>query len=112
MAFSVSLSSTTGPHSSLHTLIYKHIFLNTGYAYDANTGTINHFIYSRGENQKGVSDIFGEMERYIYQMKALNELFLLAQVLSSTSVHIVIINNWNQYTKLDKTMVKYLFWLL
>ncbi len=34
------------------------------------------FVISRGENQKGISDIFGEMERYIYQMKALNELFL------------------------------------
>ncbi|KAF4117543.1 hypothetical protein G5714_002096 [Onychostoma macrolepis] len=38
VAFSVSLSSTTGPHSSLHTLMYKHIFLNAGEAYDANTG--------------------------------------------------------------------------
>ncbi|KAK7159511.1 hypothetical protein R3I94_005753 [Phoxinus phoxinus] len=38
VAFSVSLSSSNGPHSSLHTLIYKHIFLNTGDAYDANTG--------------------------------------------------------------------------
>ncbi len=39
---------------------------------------------SRGENQKGVSDIFGEMDIYIYihQMKALNELFLPAKVLS------------------------------
>ncbi len=53
---------------------------------------------TRGENQNhwGVSDIFGEMEIYIYQMKALNELFLLAKVLSSMSVHIFIINNWNQ----------------
>ncbi len=48
---------------------------------------------SRAENQKGVSDIFGEMEIYIYLMKALNELFLLAKVLSSTSVQICIINN-------------------
>ncbi len=31
------------------------------------------FVISRGENPKGVSDIFGEMEIY---MKALNELFL------------------------------------
>ncbi|KTF83127.1 hypothetical protein cypCar_00041677 [Cyprinus carpio] len=38
VAFSVSLSSSNGPHSGLHTLIYKHIFLNTGDAYDANTG--------------------------------------------------------------------------
>ncbi|XP_059357515.1 cerebellin 10 isoform X1 [Carassius carassius] len=38
VAFSVSLSSSNGPHSSLHTLIYKHIFLNTGDAYDTNTG--------------------------------------------------------------------------
>ncbi|KAL1280685.1 hypothetical protein QQF64_015285 [Cirrhinus molitorella] len=38
VAFSVSLSSSNGPHSSSHTLIYKHIFLNTGEAYDANTG--------------------------------------------------------------------------
>ncbi|KAF4117544.1 hypothetical protein G5714_002097 [Onychostoma macrolepis] len=38
VAFSVSLSSSNGPHSSLHTLMYKHIFLNTGEAYDANTG--------------------------------------------------------------------------
>uniref|UniRef100_A0A672QQY8 Cerebellin-2-like n=1 Tax=Sinocyclocheilus grahami TaxID=75366 RepID=A0A672QQY8_SINGR len=38
VAFSVSLSSSNGPHSSLHTLIYKHIFLSTGDAYDANTG--------------------------------------------------------------------------
>ncbi len=34
---------------------------------------------SRGENQKGVSHIFGEMEIYI------NELFLLAKVLSYMS---------------------------
>ncbi len=68
---------------------------------------------SRVENQKGVSDIFGEMEIYIYihQMKALNELFLLAKVLSSMSVQICIINNWNQYTKSDQTMLKCLFWL-
>ncbi|TRY98926.1 hypothetical protein DNTS_016983 [Danionella cerebrum] len=38
VAFSVSLSSTIGPVKSLHTLIYKHIFLNQGDAYDANTG--------------------------------------------------------------------------
>ncbi|KAG1934892.1 complement C1q-like protein 2 [Pimephales promelas] len=38
VAFSVSLSSSYGPLSSLHTLIYKHIFLNTGEAYDTNTG--------------------------------------------------------------------------
>ncbi|XP_056334801.1 cerebellin 10 [Danio aesculapii] len=38
VAFSVSLSSTVGPHSSLHGLIYKHIFLNNGDAYDSNTG--------------------------------------------------------------------------
>ncbi len=37
---------------------------------------------------------------YIYQMKALNELFLLVKVLSSMSVHIFIINNLNKYTKL------------
>uniref|UniRef100_A0A673J307 C1q domain-containing protein n=1 Tax=Sinocyclocheilus rhinocerous TaxID=307959 RepID=A0A673J307_9TELE len=66
MAFSVSLSSTTRPHSSLHTLIYKHIFLNTGDAYDANTGTVNHFTYCKwsifrvfskayGSHSKGVS---------------------------------------------------------
>ncbi len=41
--------------------------------------------------------------RYIHQMKALNELFLLAKVLSSMSVHIFIINNWNQYTKSDQS---------
>ncbi len=50
---------------------------------------------SRHEKQKGVSDIFGEMDIYsiyiyiyiyIYKMKALNELFLLAKVLSSMSV--------------------------
>ncbi len=43
------------------------------------------------ENKKGVSDIFGEMcvcvyiyiYIYISQMNALNELFLLAKVLSS-----------------------------
>ncbi len=64
------------------------------------------------ENQ-GVSDIFGEMEIYIYihQMKALNELFLLAQLLSSMSLHMFIINNWNQCTKSDQTMVKFLLWL-
>ncbi len=45
---------------------------------------------SRGENQKGISDIFGEMEIYIYQMKALNELFLLAKELSSTSVQFLL----------------------
>ncbi|XP_067309355.1 cerebellin 10 [Pseudorasbora parva] len=38
VAFSVSLSSSNGPHSSLQTLMYKHIFLNTGDGYDANTG--------------------------------------------------------------------------
>ncbi|XP_048020295.1 complement C1q-like protein 4 [Megalobrama amblycephala] len=38
VAFSVSLSSTIGPHDTLQTLIYKHIFLNNGDAYDANTG--------------------------------------------------------------------------
>ncbi|XP_051726173.1 complement C1q-like protein 4 [Ctenopharyngodon idella] len=38
VAFSVSLSSSNGPHSTLQTLIYKHIFLNNGDAYDANTG--------------------------------------------------------------------------
>ncbi|XP_050991719.1 cerebellin 10 isoform X2 [Labeo rohita] len=38
VAFSVSLSSSNGPHGSLHTLVYKHIFLNTGDAYDVNTG--------------------------------------------------------------------------
>ncbi len=48
---------------------------------------------SRGENQKGVSHIFGEMEIYIHQMNALNELFLLAKVLSFMSVHIYIINS-------------------
>lgn len=47
MAFSVSLSSSNGPHSGLHTLIYKHIFLNTGDVHDANTGTVNHFIYCK-----------------------------------------------------------------
>ncbi len=31
-----------------------------------------HGSLSRGENQKGVSDIFGEMEIYIHQMKALS----------------------------------------
>ncbi len=36
---------------------------------------------SRGEDQKGVSDIFGEMDIYIYQMKALDKLFLQAKVL-------------------------------
>ncbi len=40
---------------------------------------------------------------YIYRMKALNELFLLAKVLSSMSVQIFIINNGNQYTKSDQT---------
>ncbi len=43
--------------------------------------------------------------RYIHQMKALNELFLLAKILSSMSVLICIINNLNQYTKSDQTMV-------
>ncbi len=73
---------------------------------------------SRGENQKGVSDIFGEMEIYIYiyyiyiyTNESSNELFLLAKVLSSMSVQICIINNWNQYTKSDQTMLKCLFWL-
>ncbi len=67
----------------------------------------------RGENQKGISDIFGEMQIYIYiyQMKALNELILLTNVLSSMCVQICIINNWNQYTKSDQTMVQLLFWL-
>ncbi len=44
---------------------------------------------SRGDNQKGVS-CFLVKWRY---MKALNELFLLAKVLSFLSVHICIINN-------------------
>ncbi len=47
----------------------------------------------------------------MHQMKALNELFLLAKVLSSMSVHICIINNLNQYKKSEQTMVKFLFWL-
>lgn len=38
VAFSTSLLSSHGPLSSLHTLIYKHIFLNVGNAYDASTG--------------------------------------------------------------------------
>ncbi len=38
-------------------------------------------------------------------MKALNELFLLAKVMSSMSALICIINNLNQYTKSDQTMV-------
>ncbi|XP_051553340.1 cerebellin-1-like [Myxocyprinus asiaticus] len=38
VAFSASLLSSHGPQSSLHTLVYKHIFLNTGNAYDPNTG--------------------------------------------------------------------------
>ncbi|KAK7159509.1 hypothetical protein R3I94_005752 [Phoxinus phoxinus] len=44
VAFSASLLTFFGPqsvgpfHDDLHTLIYKHIFLNTGNAYDANTG--------------------------------------------------------------------------
>ncbi|XP_039510592.1 cerebellin-2 [Pimephales promelas] len=44
VAFSASLLTSFGPQSvgpfdgDLHTLIYKHIFLNTGNAYDANTG--------------------------------------------------------------------------
>lgn len=38
VVFSTSLLSSTGPHSNFHTLIYKHIFLNTGNAYDPNTG--------------------------------------------------------------------------
>ncbi|XP_050991735.1 cerebellin 10 isoform X4 [Labeo rohita] len=38
VAFSVSLSSSNGPHSRPRTLIYKHIFLNTGDAYNSNTG--------------------------------------------------------------------------
>ncbi|CAM4589981.1 hypothetical protein PO909_031224 [Leuciscus waleckii] len=43
VAFSASLLTSIGPQSvgpfnDLHTLIYKHIFLNTGNAYDANTG--------------------------------------------------------------------------
>ncbi len=46
----------------------------------------------RGENQKGVSDIFGEMEIYTSNESS-NELFLLAKVLSSMGVHICIINN-------------------
>ncbi len=66
-------------------------------------------VQNMGENQKGVSDIFGEMEMYIYQMKALNDLFLLAKVLSSMRVHIFIINIWNQYTKSDQTMVFFCF---
>ncbi len=41
--------------------------------------TIYIYIYiyiSRGESQKGINDIFGEMEIYsLYQMKALDELF-------------------------------------
>ncbi len=49
--------------------------------------------------------------RYIHQMKALNELFLLAKVLSSMSVQICIINNRNQYLKSDQTTVTFLFWL-
>ncbi len=66
-------------------------------------------LISRGKKKKGVSDILGDI--YVYQMKALNELFLLAKVLSSISVQIVIINNRNQYTKSDQTMVQVLFWL-
>ncbi len=49
---------------------------------------------------------------YIYQMKALNELFLRANVLSSMIVHIFIINNRNQYTILDQTMVIFVLALL
>ncbi len=45
----------------------------------------------------------------MHQMKALNELFLLAKVLSSMSVHICIINNLNQYKKSEQTMVKFFF---
>ncbi len=54
-----------------------------------------HTCISKGENQKGV-------------MKALNELFLLAKVLSSMSVHIfiIIIIFLNQYAMSDQPMVK------
>ncbi len=40
-------------------------------------------------------------------MKALNELFLL----SCMTVQMCIINSWNQYSKSDQTMVKFLFWI-
>lgn len=45
MAFSASLLSRNGPHNigpvlgKFHTLIYNHVYLNTGNAYDSNTGT-------------------------------------------------------------------------
>ncbi len=47
---------------------------------------------------------------YLHQMKALNELFLQAKVLSSMSVQICITNNWNQYTKSEQTVD--FFWAL
>ncbi len=39
-----------------------------------------HINTSRGENQKGVSDMFGQMEIYVSN-EALRELFLLEKVL-------------------------------
>lgn len=45
----------------------------------------------RGENQKGVSEILGEIAIYIlYQMKAFDELFLLPIYLKFTAVSIFI----------------------
>ncbi len=62
------------------------------------------FVISRGENQKGVSDIFfGEMEIYISNESSLWALFGKSSLLSSMSVYRLSVNNWNQYTKSDQT---------
>ncbi len=51
------------------------------------------YFLSRGVRTRRAKVTFLVKWRYIYQMKALNELFLLAKVLSSMSVQICIINN-------------------
>ncbi len=59
--------------------------------YAGNDGTCDHswltMLFGNAP-QKGVSYMFGEMEIYIYQIKAFNEHFLLAKVMKSLSVQI------------------------
>ncbi len=48
---------------------------------------------------------------YVYQMKALNELFSTGKSAVIHECTHFYYNNWHQYTKSDQTMVRYLFWL-